>query len=70
MTEKWVTLKTYGSRPEAEVAKSLLNSNGIPAQIRSDDLAGLRPQLSLTSGVELKVTTAKFSAAKKILGDG
>ena len=51
-----VCIKIYNNRPEAELEKGLLNSNGIQAMILADDAGGLRPDLLwITGGVRLLV---------------
>jgi hypothetical protein len=63
------TIKTFNSRQEAEIVKSLLASWGIDALILADDQGGLQPALSFTRGVDLKVHDDDAKIAVKILDD-
>lgn len=63
-----ITVESYPSRLEAEIAKGLLEVNGIKSLIVADDAGGMRPfPISYTVGVELKVLEEEFEEAKKIL---
>ena len=57
-----VVVRTFGSRPEAEMARSALDAAGIAAAIRSDDTGGLRPHLAFVNGVE-QLTGATVAAS-------
>lgn len=62
-------VKTYQTRFEAEVAKSLLKANNIPAVVSADDEGGMAPfpmQVSST-GVQLMVDKEDFNKASKLL---
>lgn len=61
-----VTIKSYASRPEADIAKGFLESKGIKAIIFSDDAGGSYP-MAFSSGVELKVSVDYLEKAKQIL---
>jgi len=39
----WVTVKTFNTRLDAQVAKGLLGANGILSRISSDDAGGMYP---------------------------
>lgn len=63
-----VCVKTYNSRLEAELDKSLLDSQGIQAMISVDDAGGMRPDLLWnTSGVRLLVKDEDAENALKLL---
>ena len=47
---KIVCLKTFPDYLEADMAKSLLEANGIKASVSADDAGGMRPDLAFTSG--------------------
>lgn len=62
-------VKTYQTRSEAEVAKSLLDANNISAIVSADDEGGMAPfplQVSPT-GVKLMVSEKDFEKAAQLL---
>ena len=65
----WVTIKTYGYRYEADIARQFLISHDISVFIRSDDAGGLHPGLTFSSGVEVQVPDADAEQAKALLKD-
>jgi hypothetical protein len=62
-----VRIKTFNSRLEAEIAKSYLASKGIESFVHGDDLGGMRPDLALTLGVDLKVAEEDREVALEFL---
>jgi len=63
-----VIVKTFTSRIEAEVDKSILDSQGIKAIINADDAGGSAPYLLNSTGfVKLLVNKKDFKKAYKIL---
>lgn len=61
-------IQSYSSRIEANIAKGLLESNGIIAQISADDAGGAYPfPFATTVGVMLQVEHKDLEKAKKIL---
>ena len=48
-----ILLHNFNSRLDAELAQSLLASEGIETLIQADDMGGYRPYLSLISGANL-----------------
>lgn len=63
-----IKIKTFLSRPEAEIAKGLLAEQGIVAVISIDDAAGQLPDLAfLSGGVQLLVNKNDLDRAKAIL---
>lgn len=64
-----VCVKTYSTRLEAEYAKSLLESNGIPAYILIDDAGGAYPFPLSTSSAGARLLIAKNDVvrARKLL---
>jgi hypothetical protein len=69
MEQRVVPVASYGSRPEAELARGLLESVGIPAFVSADDAGGMRPPLQLTQGVRLMVREADLARARRVLAD-
>jgi len=47
---KLVTIKTFSSRIEADLAKSALEARGIDAQIQADDCGGMHTVMTHTIG--------------------
>ena len=65
-----VCVRSYGFRPEAELAKSVLESSRIDAVIISDDAGGMRPLGALTTGgVMLCVREEDAERAVRLLDD-
>ena len=62
-----VSVQTFATRDAAEVAASLLRSNGIASRIFADDCGGLYPNLSLAEGVHLVVSPSDVEAARELL---
>ena len=50
-----VVLKTYSSRAEADLARGILEANGIDALVSSDDAGGMQPWFQQSHGVRLLV---------------
>jgi hypothetical protein len=69
MEHRIVPVTSFGSRPEAELARGLLESVGIPAFVSADDAGGMRPPLQLTQGVRLMVREADLARARRVLAD-
>ena len=58
----------FASRIEAEMAKSILDANGIKASVSADDAGGMRPELGFTSGgAKLFVLEENADFAAKLL---
>jgi hypothetical protein len=49
-----VVVRSYGTRPEAELAVSELDAAGIPAMIQSDSVGGMREHMAW-SGAGYKI---------------
>jgi len=62
-----VVVRTFLNRFEADVAKSALDAAEIDSLISADDAGGLRPAMSLGSGVELLVREEDAARAAEIL---
>jgi hypothetical protein len=63
-----VVVRSFGDRIEAEMARSALEAAGIRSMVRGDDCAGLRPHMSLGSGIELIVRAMDRAKALEVLG--
>ncbi len=64
-----VKFYTFSTRIEADLAKGLLESEGIKATISADDQGGMRPSMTLLTGVDLYVNSEDLEKAKRILSD-
>jgi hypothetical protein len=62
-----VTVKTYASRPEAEMAGSVLRSEGIEFVIAADDAGGAYGAVLFTGGVRLQVESEDAARASDLL---
>jgi hypothetical protein len=63
-----VVVKTFLSRIDADLAKGALESAGIEAIVRADDVGGTRPSFWM-GGVALLVRAEDQRDARKILGE-
>jgi hypothetical protein len=65
---KLVVVRTYGSRPEADLAKGALEGSGIPAIIQADRAGGMREHLAWSgSGFRVLVKEEDTIAARDVL---
>ena len=65
---KLVMAQAYGSRPDAELAKSELESAGIPSMIQADTAGGMREHLAWSgAGFKLLVREGDLEAARDVL---
>jgi putative signal transducing protein len=62
-----IVVHTFGSRSEADLAKSALEAAGIDALVRSDDAGGLRPHMTFVNGADLLVRAEDAPAAREVL---
>jgi hypothetical protein len=69
MTEgQLVVVRTFGSGPEADMAKGALEAAGIDAMIQADTAGGMRPHLAWAgSGFKLLVREEDAGAARDLL---
>ncbi len=65
--ENLATLKIFNSRIDAEVLKSMLESNGIKSWILSDDAGSMYPAQTSMYGVRLMVRDEDFKTATDLL---
>ena len=63
--DDFIYIKTFNNRTEAEMARQLLESNGIQARISSDDVGGMEPHLRLHSG-GVKLLVRKSNSKKAL----
>jgi len=63
-----VVVQTYGERSEADLAKTALESAGIPALIQGDTAGGMREHLAWSgAGFKLLVREDDAPSAREIL---
>jgi len=62
-----VTLRTFSYEIDADIAKQHLESAGIPAFVRKDDIGGMQPAFQTQIGVFLEVREKDAKDAEQIL---
>jgi F420-dependent methylenetetrahydromethanopterin dehydrogenase len=63
-----VIVHAYGTRPEADLAKTELESAGIPAMIQADTAGGMREHLAWSGlGFKILVREGDAEVAREIL---
>lgn len=67
MTDDAVVLRKFSTEVEARLAASVLEANGIPAEVRADTAGGTLPSIALIFPVRLLVRAADADLAREIL---
>lgn len=67
MSESVLVLRTYASELEARLDATVLEANGIPAQVFADTAGGAYPSMTLLFPVRLLVRTEDAELARHIL---
>jgi hypothetical protein len=67
VSEEIVVLRTYGSELAARLDASILEANGIPAQVLADTAGGAYPSMALVYPVRLLVRVADAALARELL---
>lgn len=63
-----IIVSSFGSEPEAEIAKSALEAAGIDAMIQADTAGGMRPHIAWSgSGFKILVREEDATAAREVL---
>lgn len=62
-----ITIASFNSDYEAQIARGILRSSGIEAFVFKDDCGGMMPQLQSITGVHLRVSAQDEEKAKRIL---
>jgi hypothetical protein len=62
-------VRTFADRGEAEIARSLLEAEGIPAAVPAEDRGGLTPPEEFLSGVQLVVEEGDVERARELLDE-
>ncbi|MBS1984697.1 MAG: DUF2007 domain-containing protein [Bdellovibrionales bacterium] len=60
-------LCTCSSRPETDIIRNLLESEGIHCVVQSDDAGGLRPFVNAASGVDILVNPKDLARAQEVI---
>ena len=65
---KLVVVQSYGTRPEADVAKSVLEDAGVSAMIQADTAGGMREHLAWSgAGFKILVREEDVAVARDLL---
>ncbi len=62
-------VRTFSNRGEAEIARSLLEAEGIAAAVSAEERGGLTPSLDFSSGVQLVVEAEDIERARAVLDE-
>jgi len=69
MTDALITVRTYPDDPSAQIARAILEANGIEGFVRSDGASGFEPWLAYGGGYRLLVRREEAEAARELLGE-
>jgi hypothetical protein len=67
MNNDVIVLRTFGNEVDATFAASVLEANGVPAQVSADTAGGAYPSLALSFPVRLLVRVEDAALAREIL---
>jgi Putative prokaryotic signal transducing protein len=67
VSDEIIVLRTYGNELDARFAATVLEANGIPAQVAADTAGGAYPSLALLFPVRLLVRAHDAADAAEIL---
>ena len=67
MPEETIILKVFVTEMDANMARDILQDDGIKAFVFKDDAGGMEPHLQRTNGVRLVVNRVDADRARKIL---
>ncbi len=62
-------VRTFSNRGEAEIARSLLEAEGIVAAVSAEERGGLTPSLDFSAGVQLVVEAGDVERARELLDE-
>jgi hypothetical protein len=65
--EGFISIATYSTEMEAEVAQATLGAAGIESYLKFEDTGGMMPVLQQSEGVQLLVSPANVEEARDIL---
>lgn len=64
-----VTIRTFISESEAEIAKSALEAFGVACMLSHDNCGGQRPHLVMGTGIQLLVRAEDAETAEQVLAN-
>jgi len=67
VTSEVVVLRKFSTEAEAQLAASVLEANGIPAEVRADTAGGTLPSIALIFPVRLLVRARDADLARELL---
>lgn len=67
MSDEIVVLRNYTSEWQAQLDASVLEANGVPAQVSADTVGGAYPSMALINPVRLLVRAEDADLAAEIL---
>ena len=62
-----IPIKSYSSRMDADLAKAVLEANGIEAIVSADDAGGMEPWLATSQHIQILVREEDASVARDLL---
>lgn len=62
-------VRTFSDRGEAEIARAMLESEGIEASLAADDVGENLPSFDLSAGLQLVVDAADVDRAHELLDE-
>jgi len=62
-------VRTFSDRGEAEIARSLLEAEGIEAMLSADDMDRKMPSFDLSAGLQLVVPAGDVDRARELLDE-
>ncbi len=62
-------VRTFSDRGEAEIARSLLEAEGVTASVTADDGGGSTPSFNIATGIQLVVDAADVDRARELLDE-
>lgn len=62
-------VRTFSDRGEAEIARGLLEAEGIPALLTADDLGSEGPGVEISTGIQLVVDAPDAERARELLDE-
>jgi hypothetical protein len=64
-----VTIRTFASESEANIARGALEAFGIDCIVKSDDFGGQQESLTMANGISLVIRSADVSRAEDVLAN-
>jgi hypothetical protein len=64
-----IPIKAFPTRMEADLAKAILEANGIGAVLQADDAGGMRPGLGSLQRIRILVAASDVTGALGLLTD-